>query len=127
LLSVSDFIDPMHSAVFAAMQALHRRGQPIELTLLVGELRDAGRFSADMSGVQLADLTLLFQLYPVPANYPHYCRRLRTMSLRRDAYWRGIRLLQEAHTDDSGPKVIQRAARRAIVRRAQQRRKGDRL
>jgi replicative DNA helicase len=126
-ISLSDFVDPIHIAIYTAMQSLHRRGQPIEPTLLVGELRDVGRFGTDHAKVQLADLVHLFKLYPVPSNFKHYCDRLQTISRRRSAHMSGVRLLQEAQAQDSGPAVIQRAARQAVAYRARQRRKGDRL
>ena len=64
------------------MLRLHSAGKPINVTLLVGELRDAGQYGAE-GGVSAATLAELFRPVPLVRELPQYLSRVLEVSRRR--------------------------------------------
>jgi replicative DNA helicase len=126
VLAADDFDDANNRIIFESMLALRAAGNPIDITLLVGRLRDAGQYDADR-GISAATLTNLRALFPSVAILPYYVARLKEMSRRRRARVRGEQILQRAHSGDVNdphlaPAAIRRATRAAIEHRTQSRR-----
>ena len=61
-LEPADFADEANRTIYAAMLRLHSAGKPINVTLLVGELRDRRHYNAE-DGVSAATLVELFRLF----------------------------------------------------------------
>ena len=55
--------------------------KPIDVTLLVGELRDSGQYGAE-GGVSATTLVELFRLLPLVRHLPYYVERVAEMELR---------------------------------------------
>ena len=81
-LEPADFGVKVNRAICAAMLRLHSAGKPIDVTLLVGELRDSGQYNAE-DGVSAATLVELFRLVPMVRHLPCYVERVAEMSQRR--------------------------------------------
>ena len=79
-----DFGGEASHTIYAAMLRLHSAGRPIDVTLLVGELRDGGQYNAQ-NGVSAATLVELFRLLPLVRRLHHYVDRVAEMSQRRGA------------------------------------------
>jgi replicative DNA helicase len=85
--------------IFEAMLSLKASGKPCDATLVVGVLRDAGQLQLDHTGDPGQGPTigrikrLLDDLLPSAAHAGHYAGRVREVSRRRSAYYRGVRLL----------------------------------
>jgi hypothetical protein len=61
---------------------LHYAGKPVDITLVVGELRNRGRYGED-DGVSAAMLIELFRQFPILWHLPFYVERVAEMSERR--------------------------------------------
>ena len=81
-LEPADFGDQANRIIYAAMLRLHSAGRPIDVTLLVGELRDSGKYNAE-GGVSAATLVELFRLFPLVRHLPYYLERVAEMSARQ--------------------------------------------
>ena len=66
------------------MLHLHSAGKPVDVSLLVGVLRDRGKYNAE-NGVSAATLVELFRLLPLVRRLHHYVDRVAEMSQRRGA------------------------------------------
>jgi replicative DNA helicase len=98
--------------IFDAMLRLHSAGKPIDATLLVGLLRDIGKYDPDR-GVCVETLCRHFRLFALVSNLPYYTARLIEIHRRRHARQRGERLIQAAHSVDGGPGLPPASIRRA--------------
>jgi replicative DNA helicase len=114
-LAPEDFFDEINRAIFAGMLRLHRHGRPIDATLLIGELRDHGQLSADHTCVTFADLAELFRWHPAPDHLPYYLARIAELSRRRQAFLRGVRLIQAANSGFASRAIPSAAIRRATL------------
>jgi replicative DNA helicase len=83
-LEPADFEDQVNRTIYAAMLRLHSAGKPIDVTLVVGELRDSGQYNAE-DGVSAVTLAELFRLFPLVRHMPFYVERVAEMSQRRGA------------------------------------------
>ena len=81
-LEPADFGDEVNRTIYAAMLRLHSAGKPIDITLVVGELRDSGQYNAE-DGVSATTLVELFRLFPLVRHLPYYVERVAEMSQRR--------------------------------------------
>lgn len=79
LLEPTDFTDQANRTIFHAMVRLRAAGKPIDITLLVGELSDAGHCNTD---VPVATLFELFRLLPLVRHFDHYVARVVEVSRR---------------------------------------------
>ena len=79
-----DFAGETNRIIFGAMLRLHSAGKPVDVTLVVGELRDCGWYNAE-DGVSAATLVELFRLLPLVRHLHHYVDRVAEMSQRRGA------------------------------------------
>jgi len=82
VLEPADFADKVNRSIYAAMLRLHSAGKPIDITLLVGELRDRGQYGA-ADGVSATTLVEPFRLLPLVWHLPLYLERVAEMSERR--------------------------------------------
>ena len=65
-----------------AILLLHSAGKPIDVTLLVGELRDGGPYGAE-GGVSATTLLELFRQFSMVRHLLYYMERVAEMSRRR--------------------------------------------
>jgi replicative DNA helicase len=77
-LERADFVDQVNRTIYAAMLRLHSAGKPIDVALLVGELRDRGQYNA-VDGVSAATLVELYRLFPLVRHLPYYVERVAEM------------------------------------------------
>jgi replicative DNA helicase len=82
VLEPADFADEVNRPIYEAMLRLHSAGMPIDVTLLVGELRESGRYGAK-NGVSMAMLVELFRPAPLVRELPQYVSRVLEISRRR--------------------------------------------
>ena len=78
----ADFGDEVNRTIYTAMLRLQSAGKPIDITLLVGELRDSGQYNAE-DGVSAATLVELFRPVPLVRELPRYLSRVLGISRRR--------------------------------------------
>ena len=78
-LEPADFGNQVNRAIYKAMLHLHSAGNPIDVTLLVGELRDSGQYNAE-GGVSAATLVELFRPAPLIRELPQYLSHALEMS-----------------------------------------------
>ena len=81
-LEPADFADEANRTIYEAMLRLHSAGKPIDVALLVGELRDGGQYNAE-HGVSAATLVELFRPAPLVRELPQYLSRVLEISRRR--------------------------------------------
>ena len=81
-LEPAEFGDEVNRINYAAMLRLHAAGKSIEITLLVGGLRNRGQYNTE-NGVSAATLVELFRLFPLVRHLPFYVERVTDMSERR--------------------------------------------
>jgi hypothetical protein len=78
-LCEDDFYRPAHRGVYAAVSALHGRGDPVDAVTVAGELDRAGAL-ADVGGAPF--LHTLVASVPTAANADQYARRVRDLATR---------------------------------------------
>ena len=83
-LEPADFEDEANRIIYRAMLRLHSAGKPIDVTLVVSELRDSGQYNAE-DGVSATALAELFRLFPLVRHLPYYVERVAEVSERRGA------------------------------------------
>ena len=81
-LEPADFADEANRTIYAAMLRLHSAAKPIDITLVVGELRDRGQYNAE-GGVSATTLVELFRPAPLVRELPQYVSRVLEISRRR--------------------------------------------
>ena len=81
-LEPGDFAGEANRTTYAAMLRLHSAGKPVDVTLVVGELRDSGQYNAE-GGVTSATLAELLRPAPLVRELPYYVQRVAEMSERR--------------------------------------------
>ena len=81
-LEPADFKDEANRTIYEAMLRLHSAGKPIDVTLVVGELRDRGQYNAE-GGVSAATLVDLFRPAPLVSELPQHVSRVLEISHRR--------------------------------------------
>ncbi len=96
-LRACDFSEPSHKIVWAALQGLAERGEPIDIVSLASALRDAGRLE-EVGG--LAYLGTLARAVPSSANAGHYAEAVRRAAYRRHMAEAGRLLLAASEADD---------------------------
>jgi replicative DNA helicase len=94
-LTGDDFVDVPCRLIFLAMRDLHANGEPPDVVLLVGHLRDTNRYNADL-GVSAWQLGELFTLSPWAGHLHYYIRRVKEMTRRRRALNQAGRLVRAA-------------------------------
>ena len=83
-LELKDFTGEANRIIYAAMLRLHAAAKPIDVTLLVGALRDASQYNT-AGGVTANTLVELYRLFPMVRNLDHYVDRVTEMSRRPNA------------------------------------------
>ena len=81
-LEPADFGDQVNRTIYSAMVQLHSAGMPVDVMLVVGELRDSGQYGAE-HGVSATTLVELFRPAPLVRELPQYLSRLLEVSRRR--------------------------------------------
>ncbi len=74
-----DFTDEANRTIYEAMLRLHSAGKSIDATLLVGMLRDRGKYNAE-GGVSAVTLVELFRPAPLVCELPQYLSRVLEIS-----------------------------------------------
>ena len=83
-LELADFTGEANRIIYAAMLRLHAAAKPIDVTFLVGALRDASQYNT-AGGVTAITLLELYRLFPTVRNLDHYIDRVAKMSRRPNA------------------------------------------
>jgi replicative DNA helicase len=81
---VEDLTREINRTIYAAMLRLHAAAKPIDVTLLVGELRDARQYNT-AGGITADTLLELYRLFPMVRNLDHYVDRVVEMLRRPNA------------------------------------------
>ena len=75
VLSLDDLYDVPNRTFYGAMLRLQQKQRPPDLTLLIGELRDADEYNAD-NGISAARLCELYRNYPLACYLNYYVARV---------------------------------------------------
>jgi replicative DNA helicase len=100
LLELEDFASPLHRRVFAAMQRLKARNEPIELPLVLTEIYRDPRCDAGVDPQTTRSVLDLGDHVVTHLSAMYYTAALLDARIRRRAQEAGERLIQAAETAD---------------------------
>lgn len=98
----SDFYDPKHQAIFAAITALYGRGEPVDPVTVTGELMRSGQFGLVEDQAYLLHLQVAT---PSTRNASSYARIVVEHRRRRDEMRLATELRDAAHRGDEGART----------------------
>jgi replicative DNA helicase len=93
IIRPDDFYDDAHARIFRQILSMHEGGRPVELTLLVQHLKDAGEYEVVGGAAYLLELT---QEVATAAHAEHYARIVRDKAVLRSLIHAGTDIIQEA-------------------------------
>jgi replicative DNA helicase len=88
-----DFYDDVHARIYRQIVAMHDDGRPVELQLLLQQLKDAGQYEAVGGAAYLLELS---QDVATAAHAEHYARIVRDKAVLRALIRAGTDIVQEA-------------------------------
>jgi replicative DNA helicase len=94
VLRENDFYDDANARLYKHMMALHDEGRPLDVTLLVQRLRDAGEFEAIGGTAYLADLS---EAVATAAHAEYYAKIVHDKATLRALITASTDILQEAY------------------------------
>ncbi len=94
VLRADDFYDDANARLYKHMMALHDEGRPLDVTLLVQRLRDAGEFEAIGGTAYLADLS---EAVATAAHAEYYAKIVHDKATLRALITASTDILQEAY------------------------------
>lgn len=113
LVTANDFYDPLHRAIYAAVERLHENRSPIDPVTVADVLRSHESFQAT-GGV--AFLATLAANVPSSSHAVRYAEILREMSLRRRIAALGDTLTALAHdTAQEGSELLEHAEQQLVA------------
>ena len=92
-LRSEDFYRAAHRTIFAAMESLNDKREPIDVITLTQQLRSKGQLD-EVGGIE--QLSRLASLVPSAANAGYYAKSVREMSLRRRVIHEASEVISEA-------------------------------
>lgn len=92
---VDEFLDPRHSAIYAAMQALVTRGEAVDVVTLEAQLRSTDELKLLPQGIGF--LNRLGDLYATSYNIAHHARLVRRAAKQRQIILTCHEVADEAH------------------------------
>jgi replicative DNA helicase len=93
IIRPDDFYDQAHSRIFRHILAMHDSGRPVELPLLVQQLKDTGEYDAIGGAAYLLELG---QEVATAAHAEHYARIVRDKGVLRSLIHAGTDIIQDA-------------------------------
>lgn len=93
-INAGSFYDPKHGIVFEKIVELHRRGLPVELSVVAQELRNAGQLD-QIGGFSF--LTQISEKIPTTAQAAYFIKQVRDHFLLRQGIREGTRLVEDCH------------------------------
>lgn len=105
-ICAGDFFRASHAEIWRAMAALHGRGRPIDLPLLVEELRARGTLETVANGP--AAVAALVDGVPRSVNVEHYAHVIRDKSIRRSLLELSRTLDEGARSDEDLAALVER-------------------
>ena len=108
-LRPGDFYSQANKAIFEAMTDLDRKGVPVDLPAVVGQLRETGKLEIAGGAV---GLSRLMDEHPLAVSIKHHSEIIRDRSIRRQVIFQANALIQNAHTYESAQALIDAAQSR---------------
>jgi replicative DNA helicase len=88
-----DFYDDAHACIYRQIVAMHEGGKPVELQLLLQQLKDSGEYEAVGGAAYLLELS---QDVATAAHAEHYARIVRDKAVLRSLIHAGTDIIQDA-------------------------------
>lgn len=111
ILEPADFHAPKHEVIYAAILAMHARGDAVDPVTLAATLVQAGTIDAAGGHVYLADL---YAAPPTTANVGYYARIVADQAVRRRLHAAGTRIVQLAASGEGDVAALAEMARGEI-------------
>jgi replicative DNA helicase len=99
ILTSSDFYRPTHEAIYTALLALHKRGEPVDATTAKSELQHRGELAQVGGAPYLHDC---LETVPTAANAAYYARIVSRLAARRRLIAAGTRITQMGYMTGGG-------------------------
>jgi replicative DNA helicase len=93
ILRPDDFYDQAHARIYHHILAMHEAGRPVELQLLLQQLKDAGEYEIVGGAAYLLEMS---QEVATAAHAEHYARIVRDKAVLRSLIHAGTDIIQEA-------------------------------
>lgn len=107
-----DFYDEAHGRIYRHMMAMHDNGRPVELQLLLQQLKDAGEYELVGGAAYLLELS---QGVATAAHAEHYARIVRDKAVLRSLIHAGTDIIHEASdTTVNAREMLARAEERVF-------------
>jgi replicative DNA helicase len=107
-----DFYDEIHRKIFRLMLSMHENGRPIEVPLVLEELKNAGVYEEVGGAAYLLELT---QVVVTAAHAEHYAKIIRDKSMLRTLIHAGTDIVKEAYdTSMDAREMLARAEQRVF-------------
>jgi replicative DNA helicase len=107
-----DFYHPSHAVIFAAVESLIRRHEPVDVVTLANELRAMGRLNTIGGSQYLAELT---DFIPTVAHIATHARLVADLATSRRVIAAAQKLMADAQAGVRGAKLAERAELLATV------------
>ena len=117
LLSHEDFHDPIHAAIYKAIQKLYEERRPIDFVTLADTLRENPAIERIGGSAFLASLA---DNVPTASNTMHYAAIVREKSLKRKLRKMGTAIAQAASVEDQSAGNVLETAERELLQLSRQ-------
>ncbi|HBT39560.1 MAG: Replicative DNA helicase [Thermotoga sp. 50_1627] len=108
VLRSSDFYSKKHQAIFAAMEKMYERGDPIDVLSVCEELKRTGQMK--FVGSEL-DVARLAEAVPTSAHVMHYAKIVRDKSILRSLIEAGRNIVESAYEEREVDEILDEAER----------------
>ena len=106
-----DFYTPRHETIYAAISALHIRGEGVDPVTVADQLKRTGELASAGGALYLADL---YATQPTTSNVGYYARIVRDQAILRRLHATGTRIAQMATTGEGDVDELVETARTEI-------------
>lgn len=108
VLRSSDFYSKKHQAIFAAMEKLYERGDPVDVLSVCEELKRSGQMK--FVGSEL-DVARLAEAVPTSAHVMHYAKIVLDKSILRSLIEAGRNIVESAYEEREVDEILDEAER----------------
>lgn len=118
ILREDDFYDQRYAILFRHMLSIHERGQPLDETLLVRQMKKSGDLKVTEEGeqpVSMIDMAEAIYSVPTAANASYYANIVRETAIQRGLLRAAERIAREAHQFDGDVNDLLAMAERDIL------------
>lgn len=129
IVRVAELLDPSHfyrsdthGQIFAAMQKLFDRREPIDIVTLTDELKSLGTYDQVGGAAYLATLV---NIVPTSAHIEHYARIIKEHAIRRNLIAQSTKLIEEAFNEGGEVSNLLESAEAGIFALSQEHVKRD--